>query len=381
MKSRRLERLQTHIVLPTARSLYLAGSIICIAILVLALVAALFFELSSWRGAEQRPVPDLVDPGPASPGFDRIEQRLSGPSGLRFQVDLAAGSAPATGQLVGHFDANAPNGLAPYPNDFQIVGGRDAELFDTVYDGSAGRTGLTAKPSLSNAMAPAQGSGRARTFIVRVLARDAAGNRSLPANVSFTIDPSGRAPVATSEAPVTDLGGSGALPRVARAIASIVAPGAGTPQYFDAYKQALAEPQRCGAPSSDTFIDTYRRGFLQFRKRLNADNLSGFYAGLCEAWKDALDRHGQAVAQAEAARQQVILDNASAQLGAELRNAGARGLRNAALGFAFFALLGFMMIALFLAFLAIEGHSAAVRAAIEMLAARGEDRHDHPVAS
>jgi hypothetical protein len=167
---------------------------------------------------------------------------------------------------------------------------------------------------------------------------------------------------------VTDLGGSGSLARIARAIALKIVPGGGTPEYFEVYKSAVAQPERCSAAQAEAFTSLYRQAVIRFRARLNRDNLDSFYAGLCESWKDAQERVQQTVAEAQARRDEVISQNAMAEMSAEASRTTAKVLRNAALGFAFTGLVAFMIIALFLAFLAIEGHSAAVRQAVELLA-------------
>lgn len=324
------------------------------------------------------PLPEAPPTAAPAPTFDRVEARLSGPSSLRFVADRPQGAAElSAGEVLGYFDADAANGLAGYPDDFQLLGGRDSEYFETVYNGRANRTGLAATKALADA-ASAGKLASSRAFIVRVVARDRSGNRSAPADLTFTLQPQAQArpdSAAETEAAVTDLSGEGMLPRVARAVAQRVA-ARGTPDYFDAYKYALAEPTRCGAGQDAGFVDHYRSSFIRFRDRISKDNVDSFYTGLCEAWEEALRASRESAAAADADRQRVIAANASAKMQAQVRAAGARLTRNAALAFAFSALLAFMMIALFLAFMAIEGHSAAVRQAIEMLAARKGDRDE-----
>jgi hypothetical protein len=223
-----------------------------------------------------------------------------------------------------------------------------------------------------NARTPTGG----RTFTLRVRARDESGNTSAPTDVSFTLRP-GAAAVAAPQSEVTELGGAGPLPAIARALASRVAQ-AGTPEFFDAYKYALAEPERCDAGGSPSFLDHYRAAATRFRTRLNSGNISTFYSAVCASWIDALDRSREAAAQSESERLRVMAANAMARSSAEAAAAQARTLRNAALGFAFSAVIAFMMIALFLAFMAIEGHSAAVRSAIELLAADRRTSHEEP---
>jgi hypothetical protein len=372
LQSKRLDRLQSGIVLPTARTLYLVAAVFCVAAIVLALVVAFFFQLATWQGAGERPVPEVAAPTQVAPTLDRVEQRLSGPSAVRFVVDRAGGEGPlAAGDMIGHFEADSANGLANHPDDFQLVGGRDSELFEPVYNGRSGHTGLAATKPLADAVAAPNASAD-RSYSVRVVARDASGNRSDPVDIGFSFEgPSRPVPAAAGEAPVTELGGSGSLPKIARAVALRVA-APGTPEFFDAYKFALAEPSRCDAPPEGAFIDLYRASFIRFRNRVNKDTLASFSTGVCEAWADSVGQTRRAATEAESRRMAVVAANAEARMQAQVRAAGARLVRNAALAFAFSALLAFMMIALFLAFMAIEGHSAAVRQAIELLATQKE---------
>jgi hypothetical protein len=372
--SRRLDRLQSGVVLPTARTLYLAGSLVCAAAILLALIVALFFQLSSWRGASQQRVPDAIAAPAPAPGLDAIARRLAGPSGLRFVADTGLGPTIEAGQVLGAFDADSDSGLAPPPQDFELLGGRDAELFERAYDPRSGRSGLAATGALAavwKGAPPAAG----RSFLVRVRARDSSGNVSAPADVAVTLRPGAAAAPAPAGTEVTDLGGDAALSRIAHALAGRVA-ARGTPDYFDAYKYALAQPQRCDAEGQAGFLDHYRAAAVRFRERLTGDNIGSFYAGVCAAWDEARAASARVAADAEAERRRVIAANAHARLEAESRNAQSRLLRNAALGFGFSALIAFMMIALFLAFMAIEGHSAAVRNAIELLAAERETRDE-----
>ena len=371
MHSRRLERLQSGIVLPTARTLYLIGALVCALATVVAVFIALYFQVAAWSGADRQDVPEVPAAAAPTPTLNRLEVRLTGPTSLRFAADAEADSVSA-GQMLGHFEADSANGLALYPRDFEILGGKDAELFQTGYHGGSGRTGLTATPALAAAM---EGAPSDRRFIVRVLARDAFGNRSPPTDVTFSLAKPAAAAAAVEDAPVTELGGSGSLPKIARALAAKVA-ATGTPEFFDAYKFALAAPERCGAPEDAAFIDLYRAAVIQYRPRLSAENIDAFYAGLCDSWEEAAEASRRTVANAEAERQRVIAQNAAAVMAAEAASSSARLVRNAALGFAFSAVLAFMMIGLFLAFMAIEGHSAAVRRAVELLAVDKENRDD-----
>jgi hypothetical protein len=70
------------------------------------------------------------------------------------------------------------------------------------------------------------------------------------------------------------------------------------------------------------------------------------------------------------AAQAIAAENARKHLELETQKVVARTIRNIAIGVAGSALAAFLTVALFLAFLAMEGHSKALRQAVETLADR-----------
>ena len=369
-----LERLQSKLVLPTARTLYLFGAVLCVIGAVGGLVIAFFFQLGTWQPTTQRKLPEIVSDQPAKIAFDRLDQRLSPPSNIRFVTDVPSLPSPLSVDTpLGHFEADTANGMAEFPESFQIIGGRDADEFDAGQDFASGpRTVLRAKPALAeeiNNVAPTLKSATQRSFSVQVLARDVYGNRSQPTDVSFTLT---YGPTMAAPAPVGEAGqpSSEVLKQIAIRIAGLVDPTHGTPDYFDSYHYALEEPDRCGAKDDDVFIESYRLALDHAFARLNKDKLAPFYTGLCEAWADAIERGHKDAAASVADRMQAMAENAEAQARAAAARSASKIGRNVALVFAAGAMLAFMTIALFLAFLAIEGHSSAVRQAIELLAAQ-----------
>ncbi len=377
-----LDRLQTRLVLPTARTLYLFGAVLCIAAAAVGLVIAMVLQMGTWQHAAQRELPDVVSDRPAQISFDRLDARLSPPSNIRFVTDRPSLPAPLSpAASLGHFEADTPNGMADFPYGFQIIGGADAEAFEADLGYASGpRTVLRASPALAdeiNNVAPTLKGPVQRSFVVQVLARDAYGNRSEPTDVTFTLT-YGPQPVGIGPAPQGEQTPSAMLKQIAIRIAGIVDPTQSTPDYFDAYNYALAEPARCGAKDDAVFIDGYRLALDHAFTRLNRTRLPPFYAGLCEAWRDAVAQGHKNAAASMADRVQVMAENSEAQARAAVaRNASKIG-RNVALAFAASAMLAFMTIALFLAFLAIEGHSSAVRQAIELLAAQRQTAHPSP---
>lgn len=368
--------LQSRWVLPAARRLYLIGALLALLVGALALVVALVFQLGTVGGASQEDVPARTAAVPRDIAVADLDSLFAGPQALRAEarpVDLPI----AVGTTIATLDADSVYGIASY----EMIGGPSA---DFVEQGMAGVDGgrlvdgmlLTATQALVARLEARASAGDAPGALplltVRIVAKDLNGNRSAPANVSFRVTEAQAVPdqpVATTGDVREDIGGPEALQATARALASIAAP-KDTPEWFDAYKRAIRQPQQCGAAGDDTFSRQYEAAFKRVRSKLTASNLDTFYRGLCQAWDTAA-----AAAQAEARaanqrRDEVIARNAAAQATAAMRKVGARVARDAALGVALSAVFFFMIVALFLAFMAIEGHSHAIRQALQSIARR-----------
>ena len=143
-----------------------------------------------------------------------------------------------------------------------------------------------------------------------------------------------------------------------------------TDVYFETKRRALSLPDECGTTAQDgAFIAQYRLAFDHARPRLTATNVGPFFAGMCQAWGDAVQRGTDAAAQSQAERAKVIAHNFTERAKLALQKAVAKQIRNVALFFMLAAFAAFLTVALLLAFLAMEGHSRALRAAVESLAA------------
>jgi hypothetical protein len=152
------------------------------------------------------------------------------------------------------------------------------------------------------------------------------------------------------------------------------------------YKAALKVPARCGVNDNDqSFLANYRRVVEKVRPQLTAANVEAVYLGLCEAWKDVLSREATAREQAERhqrtaqraaeeARARASAHNDELLLRHESRVAEAKVQTIQALTLVGGASALFLSVSLVLAFLAIEGHSRAVRAAMEAMVRLSEDR-------
>jgi hypothetical protein len=376
-----LDRVQSRVVLPTARTLYLLVAGLCVAIAGLGLLIAFTFQMAAWQLPRQNAVPDEVAPTPAAVNLRLVEQRLSPPSNLRFVVDASPlPSAVSTDTVLGHFEADTPNGLAAYPEAFQVIGGRDADYFTPGSDGRA-RTVLRGQPALVSLLASPEFGAAGRQFQVRVVAKDRYGNRTTPVNLDFTLSFGAAAPSPAS-------GDQDATPasllEIARRLAHVADPTHATPAYYEARREALGEPARCNAFGNETFTVLYGQAVAQAMPRLRPDNLGAFYLGVCDAWRDAVNRGLQEAQAANFNRAQIIARNFEAKLEAAAKRASSRAFRNLALTVVGGAIFAFMVVALFLAFLAIEGHSSAVRQALVALAAnqaREDERPNRPLQS
>lgn len=377
----KLRYVQGEIVLPTARTIYLA--IACLSLLALAgaLLTALVFQAQSGRSASQVSVPGPYVAQIQPINLGTVRARLLPPTGVRFVATQGIiSSAIGDDTVLGYFTAETPNGLASFPNDISILGGPDAALFEPVgssYPGPATHTALRPGPQLIaeiDAELSALTAPKARRFSLIVMARDAYGNVSSPTTLSFSIvygPPSAGVGAATEH--LTE------LQRLARDIALMLDPTRIPPNYYmDLYQRAMREPATCSVETTNyAFVSQYRQAFEQLRTTLTPQNIGAFYDGVCEAWRQSVSDAQAAEENANAARASAIAQNMALEAQAEIANFAAKALRDAALAVAGGALLAFITISLFLAFLAMENHSKAMREAVEILArTRGDGEND-----
>jgi hypothetical protein len=371
------DKLQSMWVLPTARRLYLIGALGAVIVTALALVAALVLHLISLAPTPQSPVPAVptVTVKPIDPA--NLDALFKGPQAISIEP-IPVVRPVGEGTPVGRFSAQSPWGMAE-TDGFQLVGGRDMAQFREAPDPArSGSTVLVATQALADNLRDLPATSRTKPFEVRVLGKDANGNLSQPTFVRFAIEFGQAAAPATDGADdgttVQDLSAPEQLQRVVTALARLAGE-PGSPEYFSAYSEARDEPSRCGAADNPQFDGAYIAAFDHVRGMLTSSNVRTFYRGLCEAWDQQLAVAHEEVRRLEASREELIASNAAAQLEGEIRRSGAKALRDVAIGFAVSAIGFFMVVSLFLAFLAIESHSNALRLAVESLARerRGDD--------
>ena len=399
-------QIQSTYVLPLARGIYLLIALACLLTVIGGVIFAVYLQTSIARQPSTVPVPTPYQ-GTATVGDTSapevdlavIGNRLEPPTNIRFVVTARTiTKPPVEGTVLGHFIADTPNMLAPFPEGVSILGGRDAELFERIRDPAQERIGLAARAALAAEIAEALldiKEQTSQTFEVRVVARDKYGMTSVPTDLSFALKlgPALASPAApVPEAQAEPQPEPTELQTIAREIARIVEPEV-NPDHFAAYKTAVKVPGRCGTSDDDeTFVSNYRRALEGMRPRLSASNVEAFYAGLCEAWKGVLEREAaereraeqkqyaarrvadEARARAQAHNAQVLQEHSARVLDAKAQTAVAMSVIGGALAI-------FLLIALVLAFLAIEGHSRAVRAAMESMVRMTEERKtNEPVA-
>jgi hypothetical protein len=360
------------ILLKTGRIVNIIAATLCIVVVVLGCATALYFQTIVSGSPKQSAVPP--PPVVAAPvvGTAAVDERLTPPVNVRVNVTRPViDTLLREGEVIGTLQADTPNGLAHFPDDVDILGGQDADLFDRRelgYRNAGQGTGIVATRKLAdqvNAVVQGGQIQQRRTFALTLVARDAYGVPSKVTDVTFTLEygPAQAEPAPAPRTPdLTD------LQRLARDIA-IVADREGTPTYQAAYNRAVRQPYTCGTSERDEdFIGSYRRLFDYAKPRLTAQNLPAFLDGVCDAWQKAVAERNRARADAEAARAAIMADNQRARNQHEYEAAVAENDRNQTLVVVAGAVGAFMIICLVLAFLAMESHSRAMRRAIAVIA-------------
>lgn len=360
-----------------ARAAYVVAATASILVTVLGLVVALYFQFIMTKGpslAYVPPIPQIALPAVTA---ESVDNRIKPPMNIRFVlVRPLIVSSLSTADILGYFQVDTFNGLAPYPEDVDILGGKDSDLFDRRNSGArvVGQGAAlvpTAKliERLNSALQGEQTEHR-DDFTLVVVAHDIYGVPSQVTDVHFTLTygqvpsaPTTAVPPKQPETPIVTRKLSD-LERLARDIALIDGP-EGSKPYTSAYDRALREPGVCGTSQNDTdFVVNYRRLFDHAQPKLATINLPAFYDGVCESWQKAKSEQARALAAATAAQYAAINSNRSAEVQYQYEAAAAWVSRNATLIVVGSAFGTFLTICFVLAFLAMENHSNAMRNAL-----------------
>ncbi|MDR3528299.1 MAG: hypothetical protein P4L57_13575 [Rhizomicrobium sp.] len=349
------------LVLSAARILYLVVAALSLLAVVIALGGAAFFQFGTLIPPKQVAVPAGYAANESSVDLALVDAHLAPPHNIRFfNIDRTISSPLSGNEILGAFDADSANALGRYPDDFDIVGGPDAALFDkTLADSVKGRSGLRPSPLLVaqiNHALETLKNADVHSYAVSVVARDAYRNISPPATIKVVVFVA--PPGTVVERPDHAVS---PLESLAVDIATVIDP-SHSPRFFDVHNRALRVPRQCGADASNLiFVANFRRAFEHARSRLTLETLPPFYDGVCDGWASEVRKEAAAQNAQLAAR----LENARLAGNADIAHFLAKASRNGSLWVAGGAFVFFMFISLLLAFLAIESHARAMRDTLE----------------
>lgn len=392
-RQRWFHRIQSLNVLPLARGIYLLIALVSLLVVLGGSVYALYLQAVIANQPSTVPVPppyqESVSGASATPqtlDLALVGARLEPPTNIRFNVRVGTITSPLRrDEVIGHFQADTKNSLAASSEAVSILGGRDAELFERAFDAQNKTVGLKGTPALEKLIADELldiKDPKSRDFEIRVVARDRFLMLSTATDISFVLNFGPKSVAAPESKPEPT-----ELQKIANDIASIIEPSEENSTLFKTYYIAATKvPERCNTSDRDQrFISNYRRAFEEVRPRLHAANIDAFYTGLCEAWKDILQRETAererieraqtaVIRQAEESRANAQAQNYNLQRRYEMEVMQAKANTWLTMTVVGTALAVFLSMALILAFLAIENHSRAVRTAIESLVRMSEEK-------
>ncbi len=347
-----------------------AASIAFIAIIVVG-IATLAYTAGTWAPAPHVTIPPRYTP--AGPTIDpaQVARFLAPPT----EVTLVGPGVPLdpqvpSGILLGRLQDQSPGGTPAFPDAFRIVGGSGAA------DTAITQRGVVATRRLASRIARAWAETPRPTavhFTLVVLATSRFGVSSRQAiYVSLPLAVSGAQPAKPPAPPVASPKKAGPKPltklqSIARTYAKSVDPHH-TPVFFAAYQDAYALPSRCGASGKLSFLVGFQDALTKVRAQLNAQSGPTFLNLVCSSWNASIQKQNALITQADIARRQAFARRQALYYRAQAARAVARVKRNAALLVLAAVIGAFVVIALLLAFLAIERHTRMLGAMVQRLA-------------
>jgi hypothetical protein len=377
-QKRTLLRFQSNFVLPIARMVFLAGAAVAVIAVIGALAVALFLQVKLAAKPETVPIPVVGDTPLPSLELSTIDARMAPPTSVRFSVQGGMIDRRLDQlDVLGMFEASSQNELARFPDDFSILGGDSVDFFRRVpHPQNKGRSALVPTEALIDDLeqaraALAPGATNTQTYRLLVAARDIHGSYSPPATITFDLaygQPKAEAPISEpaisaekTMAPKAPPPAMTPLQQLAHDIALAIDPEQSA-AYRRAHRRALEIPRQCGANGATPgFLAAYRRAFEHARSRLDAANVEPFYTGLCESWRQAVNKQTTARRKAEAVRNTAERRNRQIEQEFKLSQAGYWAGQKMSFYVAGGAFSLFLVIALSLAVLASENHSKVVR--------------------
>ncbi len=336
---------------------------------------ALGYAAGAAGSAPQVTIPPPYSPAPAAIDTAQIARTMLPPGKIAFVLTASPLNANFSEDTVlGHLVAHAPGGMPPFPLAFRIVGGSGAAYVEITPEGVIATADLVSRIARTLARKPRPAVFQF-TLVVLATNRFSIASHdtitvSLPLSLASTA-PSVPAPAAApvkppakaAPAPLTR------LQSIARTYAKAVDPDH-TPEFFLAYQAAHSLPSRCNANGVPSFLDGFQRALNEEQGQLNARSGPAFLNLVCRSWNMSILRQTTLVDRSNFVRQQAFARQNALDAQAQAARAVARVKRNAAL-LALAAVIGaFVVIALLLAFLAIERHTRMLGAMVQRLAAQ-----------
>ena len=360
--------------LDVGRSTVVVFASISALVILLGLLAAFLLEISTWSTPTQSPLPPAYKARPLDVTFEALDARLLPPRNIEFVNQIGVIDGPVKeNRILGYFIANTDNQLAPPPNDFLIIGGQDAGLFDRRIDTRNKRSVLVPGKEfielVNSELAKNVGPQR-HTYMLTVLAYDDAGNRSESTSVSIPISigkAAERVSANNESAPVQVT--ESALDKLASEIAFALHPERPPKaEFMAAFKIARTVPERCKVRDDDLeFLKHYRQAFEHIRSRLTAKNMRSVFLGLCDAWQGAIAKERKRKETFDGLREAARQTNSRRMSADYSSDFAAAQMRNAALMTVGGAIVVFLFIVLLLALLSIERHTRALHEHMDIL--------------
>jgi len=382
-----LTRLQSNVILPIGRTLFVIGAFGCLVGIVGGLLGSGFLTMKMQEMPDQVPVPSAEVQQTFNLELSPIDRLMQAPANVRFISTIGHIDRPLTqADVLGYFAADTPNGLTKYPDDFSILGGEQADMVRRIPLSRGQRSGLAPSDKFIeriNELREILSADDKAAIKIVVAARDIYGRYSDPREIEFQLTFGPTPPqepaetkneAASTAAPARRLT---PLEELVHGIAIRIDPEEGD-RYAAANKRAMDAPRRCGAnPNDPTFLASYTRAFGYAKDRIDQTTVEPFYIGLCESWNRLVAQNREAAQAARDKRNAAIRQNQSLESENLLMKAATFAMREVTLYVAGVSFLSFLAIVVGLATLANENHAkrqremaeAAARAAVRAYAA------------
>lgn len=149
-RQRWFHRIQSLYVLPLARGMYLLIALVSLLVVVGGSIYALYLQavIASQPSSVPIPPPYQESGSPVAATAQTLDiglvgSRLEPPTNIRLNVRAGTITAPLRrDEVIGYFQADTKNNLATSSEAVSILGGKDADFFERVYDAQTKTIGL-----------------------------------------------------------------------------------------------------------------------------------------------------------------------------------------------------------------------------------------------